>query len=168
MALTDGVARRVAEGGFSEPEEPQRVANKSAVLGIRKYVDVHRARCGGQPELDSVKVPEHAAPLPVDRAVAFIRDNKIKVAWRKIPLLRDHGLQGRDGDQLGPVESPAGPQHVTRVVPEMIGGGVFGLSGQRDAVHEQQPASPSKASILTRENASVVPLMHAAARGSRR
>ena len=85
-------------------------------------------------------MPQHAAPLAVDRAVAFVGDHQIEVARRKRAVLRDHGLQGRDGDALGAVEAAAGAQHVAGIIPQMVGERVLGLPGQGDPIDQEQHA----------------------------
>ena len=47
-----------------------------AVLGVRPRVGLGRAGRGGQVDLDAVEVPEHAAPLAVDRTVALVGDHQ--------------------------------------------------------------------------------------------
>ena len=80
MAFPDGPAQRVAECRFGQPEEPQCVTYEQPILGIGKRIGIRRAGRGRQAKLDSVEMPEHAAPLAVDGPVAFIGDHQIEIA----------------------------------------------------------------------------------------
>ena len=52
MARLDGLAQAVAESGFGEFEEPQRVAHEPPVLGIGQGIGIRRAGRGRQAELE--------------------------------------------------------------------------------------------------------------------
>lgn len=77
-------------------------------------------------------------PLAVTGAVALVGDDEIEVTGREVAVLGDHGLQGGDGDALGAVEAAAWAQHVAGVVAQVVSEGVFGLAGQRNAIHEEE------------------------------
>ncbi len=138
MAFLDRLAKAVAVGGGGEFEEARRVANEPPVFNVCGGIRRRRAASRRQVELDTVEVPQHPAPLAVDRAVAFVRNHEIEVVWRDLPILRNHGLQGSDGDALGAVEKAAGSKDVAGVLAEMIGEGVLGLFRQGYAVHKEK------------------------------
>ena len=144
VTLRDGPAKRVAERRLLGLEEAQGVAHEAPVLGIGLPIGrpcrVRSARGRGQAHLDAIEVPERSAPPAVDRAMALVGNDQIEVARREPAVLRDHGLQGRDGDALGAVESAAGAQHVAGIVAEVVGEGILRLSGERDPVHQEENA----------------------------
>ena len=142
VALRDRLPELVAEGRPLDLEEAEGVAHEAAVLGVGggDRCRVRRARGRGEAQLDAVEVPERAAPLAVDRSVALVGDDEVEVAGREAAVLRDHRLQGGDGDALGPVEAAPRPQHVARVVAEVVGEGVLGLGGEGDPVHQEEDA----------------------------
>ena len=140
MSFPDGPAQRIAEGRFGQPEEAQRVAHELAVLGVGKRVGIRRAGRGRQAELDSVEMPDHAAPLAVDRPVAFVGDHQVEIARRQVTVIRNQGLQEGDGDALVPVELPAWPQHMAGIVLQVVRESVLGLPGQLDPVDQEQDA----------------------------
>ena len=110
-----------------------------AVLGIDGFARRFRRAWGrGEAELDTVEVAEHAAPLAVDRAVALVGDDEVEVAGGEPAVLRDHGLEGRDGDALRAVEAAPRAKDVAGVVAEVVGEGVLGLGGEGDPVHEEE------------------------------
>ncbi len=138
MAFLDRLGQAVTAGGGGEFEETQRIAYELPVFRLGEGVCRRRAGRCREAELDRIEVPQHAAPLAVDRAVALGGDDQIEIARRERAELGDHGLPGRHGDALGPVELPAGPPHVTGIVPQMVGERVFGLPRQGDPVHQEQ------------------------------
>ena len=139
-AFGDRLRQPVAEGRRVELEEAQRVAHEAPILGVGRLAGARGAGRRGQAQLDAVEMPQHAAPLAVDRAVAFVGDHQVEIAGGERAVLGDHGLQGGDGDALGAVEAAARAQHVAGVVAEMVGEGVLGLCGQRDPVHQEEDA----------------------------
>ena len=140
VARVDRLTQRVAEGRLLQLKEAQRVAHEQPVLGVVNHFLLGGAWRGGQPQLDAVEMPKHAAPLAVYRAVAFIGDHQIEVARRQFPVLRDHGLQSRNRDALGTVEPPARAQHMAGIVTEVVRERILGLASQGDPVHEKQDA----------------------------
>ena len=96
-----------------------------------------RARRRSQAKLYAVEVPQHATPLAVDRAVAFVRDHQVEVARREIPVLRDHRLKRRYCDELSAVESASRPEHMAGIVAQVVRKRVFRLPRQRDPVYEE-------------------------------
>jgi uncharacterized protein YllA (UPF0747 family) len=50
------------------------------VLDVAAALGIGHARCGGEADLHAVEVPQHAAPLAVDAAVALVADDQIEVA----------------------------------------------------------------------------------------
>jgi len=51
-----------------------------------------------------------------------------------------HALQRGDRDALFVLEAPAGAQHVSRKIRQVLGEGVLGLLGERDAIDEKENA----------------------------
>src|SRR5690606_14978696 len=99
----------------------------------------HRhARGRGQPQLDAVEVPQHAGPLAVDAAMAFIGDDQVEVPGGVVPVDVHHALQGGDGDPLGVVEAAAGAEDVAGQLRQVLVEAVLGLACQGDPVDEEQ------------------------------
>ena len=83
---------------------------------------------------------EDPAPLPVNAAVTLVADDQIEISRRIITIDIDHALQRGDGDLFFVLETPAGAQHIARIIRQMLGKRVFRLLGERDSVHEEQYA----------------------------
>ena len=126
--------------GCVDLEEAQRVADEELVFVVAEVVRIGDAGRGGQADLDAVEVLEHAAPLAVDAAVALVGDHEVEVARRVVAIDVHHALQRGDGDALFVLEAPAGAQDIGREVRQVLGEGVLGLLGQRDAVDQEQHA----------------------------
>ena len=139
VSVSDGVLQLVGDGGRIDFEEPERVANEGIVIIVSAVViaGLYAGR-GGEADLYPVEVLEHAAPLPIDAAVALVADDQIEVPTGVVGVKVHHALQRSDRDALLVLETSARAQHVGRVVGQMLGEGILGLLGQRDAVHQKE------------------------------
>src|SRR5690606_31643401 len=118
--------------------EAQGVSHEGLVVFGRGFVG--DAGGGGQAELDAVEVAQHARPLAVDAAVAFVGDDQVRVAGRIVAVDVHHALQGGDGDPLGVVTAAAGASYVAGQVRQVAVEVVLGLPRQGDPVYQEQHA----------------------------
>ena len=84
---------------------------------------------------------QDAAPLPVNAPVTLVANDQIEISRGIIPVDVDHALQRRDGDLLLILEAPARTQHITGIIRQMLGKGVFRLLGEWYPVHQEQHPS---------------------------
>ena len=72
--------------------------------------------------------------------MALVGDDEVEVPRGEPAVLRDHGLEGRNGDALCAIEAAPRAKDVAGVVTEVVGEGVLGLGGEGDPVHEEEDA----------------------------